>query len=324
MKANRKVTQELQLRFDQGSSSNAAFAKKAAVVEWLSKRGWAFVEGFVDGVEFEIDATSDEAESKNPFTAGQDLSPVVIFGDSKKEVQAYWNEIQAAFPIGVVAHFSEIPADAWQNCWEEEVPTFTTKKFFVGPQKTIRTMPLESTREFLMIDAVESFGTGQHATTRACLEMLEELPSPNASQRHSRVLDVGTGTGILAIAAAKLGYKEVVGTDIADSILEEAKANCAVNQVHVRLSLGERLSKDLGVFDVIMANILVPVLHELFSEMVEVLAPGGHLLLAGFIAKEVPLLQKRWEALGLNLKHQHVVRGWLCLVLTKVSTMHSE
>ena len=162
------------------------------------------------------------------------------------------------------------------------------------------------------IDARQAFGTGTHETTRMMCAALLDL---NLEGR--RVLDCGTGTGILAIAALKLGAREAVGYDIDVWSADNARHNAVINRVDDRFTslLGDAsiLDKVEGTFDVVMANINRNILLADMPAFVAKMAPGATLLLSGFYAEDVPLLVAKAEEQGLSLKSRHEDQKWASL-----------
>lgn len=124
-----------------------------------------------------------------------------------------------------------------------------------------------------------AFGSGEHETTRSCLEQLEQLPEIKGK----RGLDLGSGTGILAIAAVKLGAASVVALDIDPRAAVSCERNIRLNEVQDRVSTvcGELSCLRGGRFDFVLANIYVDVLAQVVVPLVEMVAPGGLLLLSG-------------------------------------------
>jgi len=131
----------------------------------------------------------------------------------------------------------------------------------------------------IRLDPGVAFGTGTHPTTRLCLGWLVANPP-----RESRVLDYGCGSGVLAIAAAKLGAREVAGTDIDAQALSAARANSRRNEVSARYTAPDRLGA--GVFDVVLANILANPLRLLAPMLLARVAPGGALVLSGVLRRQ--------------------------------------
>lgn len=131
----------------------------------------------------------------------------------------------------------------------------------------------------LVLGYGRAFGSGEHETTRSCLEELEKLPV--ASMDH--VLDLGCGTGILAIAAARMGTRSVVAVDPNPFAIEAASANIALNDVENKIQLMQGESKDVkGMrFDLIMANLYGDVLLEIAQDILLFSKPSGYVLLSG-------------------------------------------
>src|SRR5262249_11930565 len=130
------------------------------------------------------------------------------------------------------------------------------------------------------LDPGMAFGTGQHATTALCLEILEGAP-------RGSVLDVGSGSGILAIAAAKLGATRIVAIDNDPPAVQATGENAAQNGVGDLVEAsGADLSTIDGRFDWVVANIIAPTLIELAEPLVAHMAPGGVLLLSGVLASQ--------------------------------------
>jgi ribosomal protein L11 methyltransferase len=158
------------------------------------------------------------------------------------------------------------------------------------------------------------FGTGEHPTTAACLEALERALNarPGAS-----VLDVGTGSGILALAAARLGATRVVGVDIDPDALANARANRDLNALPgVAFVLGG-VEAVGGPFDLVLANLLANVIVDLMPEFVRVLAPAGRLVLSGLLAGQGDRIEAALAKFGLVPAAYDTRAGWLTLEATR-------
>jgi ribosomal protein L11 methyltransferase len=161
----------------------------------------------------------------------------------------------------------------------------------------------------IRLDPGVAFGTGTHPTTRLCLAWLAQAELANA-----RVLDYGCGSGILAIAAAKLGAREVVGTDIDPQALQAARANSAINRAAARYTDPQEIGADR--FDVILANILANPLSILAPALVARLAAGGHLVLSGILDRQAPQVIDTYARLDRDLAFAvwRSEDGWTCIV----------
>lgn len=167
------------------------------------------------------------------------------------------------------------------------------------------------------IDAKLAFGTGTHETTRMVCAELISLLAPHSSLPE-RVLDCGTGTGILAIAALKLGASEAVGYDIDEWSVDNARHNAVINQVDDRFTslLGDAsiLQRIEGTFDLVMANINRNILLADMPLMHQKMSPGAWLILSGFYTADIPILIEKAQTLGLILLSQDEDNDWACLV----------
>ncbi len=171
----------------------------------------------------------------------------------------------------------------------------------------------------IRVDPGQAFGTGLHPSTRLCLLQLERLV-----RRPARVLDVGTGSGILAIAAAKLGAGEVMALDT-DSVAvsaaqENAKENSVEHRVHVLQGTIGDVPKE-PPWDVVVVNILAEVIAEMMPALADRLVPQGHLILSGIIAERESLVQTSLKQFGLSVVSRELLRDWVALVATKSDLM---
>jgi len=160
----------------------------------------------------------------------------------------------------------------------------------------------------IRLDPGVAFGTGTHPTTRLCLTWLARHPP-----RGLRVLDYGCGSGVLAIAAAALGAREVVGTDIDAQALLAARANSERNAVAARYTAPDRLPA--GTFDVVLANILANPLRVLAPMLLARVAPGGSLVLSGVLARQADELIEVYARTdsAVALSPWSDSDGWVCL-----------
>ena len=163
-----------------------------------------------------------------------------------------------------------------------------------------------------MLDPGLSFGTGQHPTTAFCLR---ELARCGKIKTHRSFLDIGTGSGILAIAAAKLGYAPVHALDFDPEAVRIARANARANGVHKQLRITRGDVAKLPIlparqYDLICANLISTLLIAERRRMVNRLRPGGTLVLAGILKSEFSRVQRIFEKLGLKLAIKDSRNEW--------------
>lgn len=160
----------------------------------------------------------------------------------------------------------------------------------------------------LKIDPGMAFGTGHHETTTLCARAV--LAEVKAGKKH--VLDVGTGTGILAMIAAEAGATDIVGTDNDPLACEVARENLTKNGFDFEISLKE--PDTFGArFDLVVANILANPLIELAPQMIKALKPNGILLLSGILATQAQKVQEAYEALGLKHRETTQMGDWVLI-----------
>ncbi len=163
------------------------------------------------------------------------------------------------------------------------------------------------------LDPGMAFGTGTHPTTRLCLEALCSVF--DAGETPLRVLDVGTGSGILAIAAAALGSRRVLACEIEEEACRIARENAERNGVGASVEVTSRDLGELeGGFDIVLANILAEENARLASELAERLAPGGVLILSGILQEKESLVEAAFEPLGLRGPQIAHLQEWSCMV----------
>ena len=169
----------------------------------------------------------------------------------------------------------------------------------------------------ILLDAATAFGTGEHPSTRGCLIALEALARRGPVRQP---LDIGTGTGILAIAAAKLLRRPVTARDIDPGSVAVARHNAGRNRVAGLVRIG-RAAGYRGIaprrhgYDLILANILARPLAVMAADLARHLAPGGHAVLSGLLRRQEPIVLAPHQSLGLAFERRIVIEGWSTLVL---------
>jgi ribosomal protein L11 methyltransferase len=170
------------------------------------------------------------------------------------------------------------------------------------------------------IEAALAFGTGHHGTTRGCLLALDDL---GKRRRAARVLDLGTGSGVLAIAAAKRLRARVVASDIDRVAVEAARGNARLNRAASAITFGRAAGAKARAiaagapYDLIFANILLGPLTRLAVPLARLAAPGAHIVLSGLLPSHANAALAIYRAQGLALERRIPLEGWVTLVLRR-------
>jgi len=205
----------------------------------------------------------------------------------------------------------KIPQQNWNEEWEKNfepllISGICSVRASFHPQPP--NVPYD-----IVINPKMSFGTGHHETTTLMIQNQLDL-----NLAGKRVLDMGCGTGILAILAAKLGAKEVVAVEIEDWTVENARENAALNETPVEVRLGDvnQIQNDQP-YDIILANINRNVLLADIPIYTTHLRPGGTLVISGFYTEDLEAIRLAAEASGLVYKSKQEKNNWLSVVLEK-------
>lgn len=195
------------------------------------------------------------------------------------EAGALTEQLRAAIPELGEIRFEEVQEQAWQESWRENFKPLQVGKFtLVGEWE----QDVVDTPEIIRIYPGMAFGTGQHETTQLIIERLQELDLSG-----KKVLDAGCGTGILAIAAERLGAADVFGYDIDPDCEENMIHHLAINRcTRTRLAIGVLEDFPETSYDVILANITINVLREVWPGLRRQLAPGGVILNSGILEEQ--------------------------------------
>ena len=187
--------------------------------------------------------------------------------------------------------------------------------FWVDDRLLIRpswdTSPVPRDKACLTLDPGMAFGTGTHPTTRMCLEMLADLAR---QYQDGDLLDAGCGSGILSLAALRLGFRSAVGVDVDPQAVAAATENCAANELQDRVCFYTGWQDaEVGPFDTIVANIFLGPLVEMMQTLCKRLKPGGTLIASGIIAPQEQALAASLRSVGLGVNSRLLKDGWVAL-----------
>lgn len=201
--------------------------------------------------------------------------------------------------------------NAWSSAWEKYYhPVRITRYLSVVPRWEKQPAPAPGEIQLIM-DPGRAFGTGTHPSTHLTLGLLE-----GCIRGGERVLDVGTGSGILAIAAIRMGAESVLATDLEDDAVESAKQNIALNPVdNIEVISSDLLTNvpQTAKYNLVLANMLPVVLVPLIPQIPAHMLPGANLLLAGIISEKAGLIKQTLAANGFVVAEEHRLGDWVAL-----------
>lgn len=238
-------------------------------------------------------------------------------------LDTYLQSLANLFPHHPKPSFSTvIVTDAdWAEGWKKYFkPLRATKNIVIKPTWE-RYTPVGHDIVIEM-DPGMAFGTGQHASTRMCLEALEEVLLHDNTGKFRQVLDVGSGTGILGIAAAKLGAQRVLCVDIDKQATDISKENIIINQVEDRV---EAVTRDVAAmhetFGLIVANLTAKVLIKFRLHIASLLEPGGILIISGIIEQNREDIESHFFMDPFVSQRNLTEKEWLCYILKKEGSL---
>ncbi len=251
-------------------------------------------------------------------------------GSGLWEVGAYFTEAPDIAGLALLAAMngaadfvvSELPDKDWVAEVRRELKPVEAGRFFVYGAHDAAGLP--EGRIGLLIEASMAFGTGHHGTTQGCLEALDRLGTDGF--RPARIADIGCGTAVLAMGAARLWpeAQTIIASDIDEVAVEVARANVAANGLEARLEVVEAAGfnhpalQQGAPFDLVFANILKGPLIALAPDMRDSLAPGGYAILSGILNPQAQQVIEVYCALGFNLVEEQRIVDWTTLVLRLV------
>lgn len=235
--------------------------------------------------------------------------------DNINEILTYINEkMDELKELGIDTGLAKVESEKmfeedWANNWKKYYkPTKVGQKIVVKP--IWEEYQEQGDEKVIELDPGMAFGTGTHETTRMCIQSLEEYVKAD-----STVFDVGCGSGILAIAAAKLGAKMAVGVDLDPVAVESAKENVGYNNLdNIQILYGNLVEVIDGKAEIVVANIIAEVICILTEDVKRVLKDNGYFITSGIIHDRVEMVTKKLEETGFEVIEINKDGEWNCIV----------
>lgn len=240
-----------------------------------------------------------------------------------KEIETFLDALAERQPGLVLPRpeLSSVTSEDWSTSWKVNFkPLRVGRRLLIVPSwEEPQPQPDDIV---LRLDPGMAFGTGGHETTRLCLELLEQIMDGMPTLLSPAVLDLGTGSGILAMAAVQLGAGRVCAVDIDPLAVEVAQENLAINGLADQVECSTTPLESLeGCFDIILANILAEELIRLAPYLTERLAPGGSLVLSGILAEKEPLVRSGFSSQPLEYLDTRLEGEWVAIHYRKAHTL---
>ncbi|MTE00516.1 50S ribosomal protein L11 methyltransferase [Paracoccus sp. YIM 132242] len=274
------------------------------------------------------EALAEACEDLDPEPVGTGIFEIED-GSNRWEVGAYFTEspddialalLAAAFGANPFA-ISQVPDVDWVAHVKRELTPVRAGRFHVHGSHDADTVP--EGVEALCIEAAMAFGTGHHNTTKGCLEALDRLAT-QGFQPH-RVVDIGCGTAVLAMAAARLWPVTVLASDIDAVAVDTAAANVIANGLDGRVicieaaGFGHPMLEDNAPYDLVLANILKQPLIDLAPQMAAMVAPGGRIILSGILTTQAEEVIATYRDAGFTPDRRDDLADWSVLVMARTA-----
>jgi ribosomal protein L11 methyltransferase len=280
-----------------------------------------------DGVVIESTAVTAGPADEN----GHAVGPLKVFGYIPQDNQLEETRQKIEQGLWYLGRISPLPLPEykqiedinWMEAWKDHYhPIPIGNRLLIVPAWL---NPSKSGRIPIRIELGMAFGTGTHPTTQLCLGVIEKYIDLQTSPSGTAVIDIGCGSGILSIAALKLGAEKALGVDIDGEAIKAATANATLNQVNQRLelSIGSVTEIVSGKFSLrqahlVLANILAPVLVQLLDQGLDgLLIPEGWLVLSGILLDQSQTVEIALSNHGLRLIEKQQIGDWTALAATK-------
>ena len=249
-------------------------------------------------------------------------------GSGLWEVGAYFSEKPDDISLALLAavfqaeefKISELPQIDWVSKVQRSLKPVVAGRFFVYGSHDSDKVPPDC--EPLLIEASMAFGTGHHGTTKGCLLALEQLIKDGFKAKN--VIDVGCGTAVLAMAAARIFSANVIASDIDSVAYSVAKMNILANGLDRNIQCFEASGfaheqiKTKNPFDLIFANILLAPLLGLATDISKYSLSGGYVVLSGILSEQAELVVNKYTGVGFSLSNQIEIGEWVTIIFRKI------
>lgn len=262
------------------------------------------------GVAFDLAEDTEDPDTSALVTVRAYLAIDEAIAAQRRKVEEGLGHLRHIWPVIPEPAFRFVPDQDWTATWKKEIPVLHLGRHVVikPSWRTYRPQPGEVVLE---MDPGMAFGTGLHPTTQLCVLALEDLAQPSMN-----VLDLGTGTGILAMIAAKLGMGPTLAVDNDENAIVAARRNVRANQLEDQIELRHgTLAEVEGTYDLVLANILAPVIIDMASAgLARHIRRNGTLVASGILEEQTEAVAQALQVSELHVVEKRQQGEWVALI----------
>ncbi|HIW12295.1 MAG TPA: 50S ribosomal protein L11 methyltransferase [Candidatus Salinicoccus stercoripullorum] len=247
---------------------------------------------------------------------------ILVYFDETEDIETKLADIRRFIADTGLEHKEDIHVDRkiideedWENEWKKYFHSFrVSDNFVIVPSWEIEDYEFTEDDRLIKLDPGMAFGTGDHPTTSMCLKFIERAVRPE-----HKIIDVGTGSGILTIGAHLMGARDLKATDIDELSLKVARENFELNECDgdVTVETGDLLTSEHDQYDIVIANILAHIIDQMIDDAFETLKFGGVFIASGIIMKRRDDIIQHMEAAGFKIAEVLEENGWVSIMARK-------
>lgn len=280
------------------------------------------VEHSIDILKQKVD-NFDEKFRLDPKDYPQSDIRIVVYFDETQNIDDRLKEIDQYILQSDLLQKDDIDIDHkiieesdWENEWKKYFHNFrVSDTFIIVPSWEMEDYSYEESDRLIKLDPGMAFGTGDHPTTSMCLKFIE-----NIVKREHKIIDVGTGSGILSIASHLMGARAIKATDIDDLSVKVAYDNFQINDCEedIILETADLLKDEKGLYDIVIANILAHIIEEMIDDSYDKLNANGYFIASGIIVEKRDDIVNKMSETGFKIRDILEDGGWVSILAEKV------
>ncbi|GAA3716868.1 50S ribosomal protein L11 methyltransferase [Salinicoccus jeotgali] len=280
------------------------------------------VEHSLDILKRKIDDFDDKYRLDPKDYPESDIRIVVYFDetvdldDKMNSIRSFIDEEPLDAKEDIKVAVKQIDEADWENEWKKYFHSFRVSEHFViVPSWELDEYEFMEDDKLIKLDPGMAFGTGDHPTTSMCLKLVERIVGPE-----HKIIDVGTGSGILTIGAHLLGARDLKATDIDDLSIKVARENFELNDCadDIVLETGDLLKDETEQYDIVIANILAHIVDDMIDDAYSRLNDGGRFIASGIITEAEEGITSHMSAVGFEIEEVLRENGWVSILARKV------